>query len=268
VCAMGLLRRGAPNVPQRPGKRLPARPDCQVPAVLATAGSGDPRHHGITAPLPDGITAPLPDSITAPLPDDGPTGAPMWQSWSMPGDPDSPRATGEAHQASHLAPVARPERPVLARLRARFCELEYHVDEAIEHLGPAAHAALGRNHTLPGLRALDGDAAPRATPIRLWPLQAPASRAAADRALPGLLEPLLTAGLVSEDGDEVRAAVDVRPYGSDDGLTGWVVSDLTPGMDGRAPRVADDYVLGVSPASTTLTQLAARDQVDTALDLG
>src|SRR5699024_2380791 len=32
--------------------------------------------------------------------------------------------------------------------------------------------------------------------------------------------------------------------------------------------VADDYVLGVSPASTTLTQLAARDQVDTALDLG
>src|SRR5699024_12600533 len=102
VCAMGLLRRGAPNVPQRPGKRLPARPDCQVPAVLATAGSGDPRHHGITAPLPDGITAPLPDSITAPLPDsitaplpdDGPTGAPMWPSSSMPGAPDSPRATG------------------------------------------------------------------------------------------------------------------------------------------------------------------------------
>lgn len=186
----------------------------------------------------------------------------------MPGDPDSPRATGEAHQARSLAPVARPERPTLARLRDRLAELEYRVDEVIDRLGPTAHAALARNHTLPGLRALDGDTDPRSTLIRLWPLQAPVSRAAAEAALPKLLEPLLGAGLLSASGDEVRAQVDLRPYGADDGQHCWVASDLTPGMDGRVNRVADDYVLGVSPASTTLAQIATRSPVGTALDLG
>ena len=186
----------------------------------------------------------------------------------MPGDPDSPRATGEAHQARRLAPVARPERPTLTSLRARLAELDYRVDEVVDHLGTAAHAALARNHTLPGLRALDGDDDPRATLIRLWPLQAPVAHAAAEKALPGLLDPLLSAGVLCATDDEVRASVDVRPYGSDDGLQGWVVSDLTPGMDGRVTRVADDYVLGVSPASTTLAQIATRTPVGTALDLG
>lgn len=187
----------------------------------------------------------------------------------MPGDPDSPRATGEAHQAPHLAPVARPERPVLNRLRSRLADLDYRVDAVVDHLGRSAHAALARNQTLPGLRALDGDDSARATLIRLWALQAPVTRRAADHALPKLLDPLVSAGLVCVTGDdEVRAAVDVRPYASDDGLQGWVVSDLTPGMDGRVTRVADDYVLGISPASTTLAQLATRNRVGTALDIG
>jgi len=155
------------------------------------------------------------------------------------------------------------------RLRAALADSCYRVDDVVDRLGPQGHAALGRNHALPGLAALADDEDAQATLIRLWPLQAPVSRAAADAALPGLVEPLGEAGLLTTTADgRIRATVDVRPYGSDDGLQGWVVSDLTPSMDGRIDRVADDYVLGVSSASTTLLQIASRERVGTALDLG
>ena len=39
----------------------------------------------------------------------------------------------------------------------------------------------------------------------------------------------------------------------------WVVSDLTPGLDGGPQRVGADHVLGISPASTSLAQLTIRD---------
>ena len=53
-----------------------------------------------------------------------------------------------------------------------------------------------------------------------------------EAALPGLLDPLCTAGLLERSVGEVRARVDVRPYAADD-LDLWVASDLTPGLDGR-----------------------------------
>lgn len=186
----------------------------------------------------------------------------------MSGDPDSPRATGVAPQASNLAPVAQLERRSVAALRSCLERHDYHVDEVVERLGPPAHAALARNQALPGERALGGADDPLSTMIRLWLLQRPVTAAAAQHALPDLLGPLTAANLLARDGDEVRALVDIRPYDGDDGVRGWVAADLTPGMDGRIDRVADDYVLGVSPASTTLTQLAARTPVGTAFDLG
>lgn len=62
--------------------------------------------------------------------------------------------------------------------------------------------------------------------------------------------------------------MDCRPYATDDQTDLWVVSDLTPGLDGRPQHVTSDYVLGISPASTSLAQLTLRHEVGTALDLG
>ena len=50
----------------------------------------------------------------------------------------------------------------------------------------------------------------------------------------------------SASGGEVRALLDCRPYADDD-HDWWVVSDLTPGLDGQLIRVAADHVLGRQP---------------------
>jgi methylase of polypeptide subunit release factors len=142
----------------------------------------------------------------------------------------------------------------------------YTYDAVAALLGDQAHRALSRNETTPGLRATR-DASPVSTLTRLWLLQAPVTVTAAERALPGLVDPLCVAGLLERSVAEVRARVDVRPY-ADDETDWWLVSDLTPGMDGAGIRVGSDHVLGVSSASTSLAQLAVRERVDRALDLG
>lgn len=133
-------------------------------------------------------------------------------------------------------------------------------------LGKEAHAALGRNETTPGLRATRGGG-PLATLTRLFLLQAAVPAQEASGALGDLLEPLTGAGVLASSGGEVRALLDVRPYGADD-LDLWVLSDLTPGMDGSPNAVGGDHVLGISPAATSLAQLTRRDEVGRALDLG
>lgn len=133
-------------------------------------------------------------------------------------------------------------------------------------LGPEAHAALGRNETTPGIRATR-DGSPLATLTRLFLLQAPVSADAAAVALGDLLHPLDQGGVLATAGGEVKALVDVRPYAADD-LDLWVVSDLTPGMDGSPNAVGGDHVLGISPAATSLAQLTPRRHVGRALDLG
>ncbi len=74
--------------------------------------------------------------------------------------------------------------------------------------------------------------------------------------------------MLAQSVGEVAARLDCRPYGTDDGTDLWVVSDLTPGLDGAPQRVTSDYVLGISPASTSLAQLTLRHDVTSALDLG
>jgi len=152
------------------------------------------------------------------------------------------------------------------RLRSCFQQAGYTYDAVAALLGPIAHAALSRNETTPAMRATTGGSALE-TLVRLWPLQATVSTAAVERALPGLIEPLCADRLLERSGDEVRALVDVRPY-ADEGTDWWVVSDLTPGLDGGAIRVTAEHVLGVSSASTSLAQLTVRDPFDRALDLG
>ncbi len=160
----------------------------------------------------------------------------------------------------------RPSSRVVKRLRDALRAAGYTYDGVAELLGPTAHAALSRNETTPGVRAT-GDGSPLATLVRLWPLQAPVRVDEAERALPGLLDALCTTGLLERSVGEVRALVDVRPY-ADDKRNWWVVSDLTPGLDGAGVRVGTDHVLGISSASTSLAQLTVREPFGHALDLG
>lgn len=158
-------------------------------------------------------------------------------------------------------------------LREALLRADFTYDTVAELLGPLAHAALGRNETTPGLRRTAGGS-PTETLVRLFLLQTPVSREAADRALPGLVDRLAVQGVLEQSVSEVAARLDVRPYATDGATDGageghlWVVSDLTPGLDGSPQRVGTDHVLGISPASTSLAQLTLRAPVDSALDLG
>lgn len=147
----------------------------------------------------------------------------------------------------------------------------YTLDAVLDRIGDAGQAGLLRNSTVPAEVALAGADDPQATLIRLWLLQLPVDEVAAERALD--LAPVLDAGILRRDGARVRAGVDIRPYGGDqpvrgDSDSGWVVSDLAPGMNQVTIPTRPDYVLGVSPASTSLAQLTARRPVESALDLG
>ena len=152
------------------------------------------------------------------------------------------------------------------RLRAALSAAEFTYDTVAEALGPLAHAALGRNETTPGLRRTSGGS-PLETLVRLFLLQSPVEAVAAEAALPGLVDRLAVEGFLEQSVGEVAARLDVRPYATgEDDL--WVVSDLTPGLDGREARVAPDHVLGISSASSSLAQLTMRQPVGRSLDLG
>jgi hypothetical protein len=155
---------------------------------------------------------------------------------------------------------------VAPRLRDALGGADYRYDAVRDLLGERAHAALGRHETTPALRRTTGGS-PLETLVRLFVLQSPVERAPADRALPGLVPDLVAAGLVTASGEETRALLDCRPYADGD-HDWWVVSDLTPGLDGEPIRVQRDHVLGVTPASASLAQLTLRRPVGRALDLG
>ena len=153
-----------------------------------------------------------------------------------------------------------------ARLRDALAAAGFTYDGVAELLGRQAHDALGRNETVPGLRRTAGGS-PVETLVRLFLLQAPVPIADAQRALPGLLDELSAEGILEHTAGEVGALLDIRPYAAGDRDL-WVVSDLTPGLDGSPNRVGADHVLGISPASTSLAQLTVRDPVGRSLDLG
>ena len=156
---------------------------------------------------------------------------------------------------------------VCARLRESFIASDYTVDGVSGAIGVEAHRALGRNSTVPAVRALSGSDDPLAALTLLWPLQQNVPRAWLDTALPGLVEPLLGSGMLTSDGEMLRAEVDLRPYAADEAAL-WVVSDLTPGLDTHVRPIRSDFVLGVSSASSTLAQMTVREPAVRALDLG
>lgn len=151
----------------------------------------------------------------------------------------------------------------IERLHDDLLAAGYTLDGLAERLGQPALAGLARNSSVAASRALGDDEDPQAAAIRLFLLQQPvlAARLAGWASLPGLL----AAGLVTGT-TELRASVELKPHGSER-REGWICSDATP-LDGMVGRPREDFVLGASPASTTLSQLVPPGSYPRALDLG
>ncbi|MFI7091091.1 methyltransferase [Streptomyces lydicus] len=168
-----------------------------------------------------------------------------------------------------------------ARLREALLTAAFTADGLLDLLGAPAYAALARSETVPALRATRGDG-PLETLVRLFLLQRPVELRRARAALP--VADCLADGWLVQDGDELRASVDVRPYGGAEGQDWWIVSDLGCAVGGaggiRGAGEADrselvlgaadrsELVLGVGGASTTLAGITVRRPVGSALDLG
>lgn len=157
------------------------------------------------------------------------------------------------------------DRPAADRVRRTFLDAGYTADGLLALLGASAYAALARDEPVPARRALEAEHGPDAVLARLFVLGEQMPVDVVRRTLP--LDDLRALGLVEVD-PQVRAVVDVRPYGESD--TDWfVVSDHGPdSLGGAAREVAVDHVLGVGGASLTLARIVPRDPVDRALDLG
>ncbi|SFQ11017.1 Methyltransferase small domain-containing protein [Amycolatopsis arida] len=154
---------------------------------------------------------------------------------------------------------------VCARLRAALLRTGYDADGVVGVLGGAAHAALGRGEPEPAERATR-DAGELGTLIRLFLLGGTEPAAAVAAALAPLdLAGAVAAGLLDVSGDDVRAALDLRPHGDDAG-SWWVLADLD--ADQRGGAVPSDHVLGVGHASLSLVRATSRRPAGTLLDLG
>ncbi|QFZ17540.1 DUF7782 domain-containing protein [Saccharothrix syringae] len=152
-----------------------------------------------------------------------------------------------------------------ARLREAFRDAGYDADGVVEALGPQAHAALGRGEPEAARRA-SLDAGALGTLVRLFLLGDAEEEKDVRSALPGVdLEDAVRNEVLRGEGDRLRAGLDIRPYGDDEG-SWWVVADLD--SDQRGGPVPADHVLGVGHASISLARATSRRPVDTLLDLG
>ncbi|MBW5422229.1 methyltransferase [Streptomyces sp. BG9H] len=156
---------------------------------------------------------------------------------------------------------------VAASLRQALLAADFTADGLLELLGAPAYAALARSETVPALRATRGDSGLAAL-VRLFLLQETVPHARVADVLP--VDALLESRWLAGQGSELRATVDVRPYGGPNGEDWFIVSDLGCAVGGAGGIGSHDegVVLGVGGASTTLAGITVRTPVDSALDLG
>ncbi|ATL29382.1 DUF7059 domain-containing protein [Streptomyces formicae] len=156
---------------------------------------------------------------------------------------------------------------VAAALRGALIGADFTADGLLELLGAPAYAALARSETVPALRATRGDGALSAL-VRLFLLQETVPHARVADVLP--VDALLESGWLVEDGESLRATVDVRPYGGPSGEDWFIASDLGCAVGGAGGIGSRDegVVLGVGGASTTLAGITVRAPFASALDLG
>jgi methylase of polypeptide subunit release factors len=149
-----------------------------------------------------------------------------------------------------------------ASLRDAFERAGYNTDGVLRLLGESAHAALGRGEPEPARRAIKGSGT-LGTLTTLFLIGDDLPEREVRAALPW--PESVASGLVRTDGDQVRAGLDVRPYGDDQG-SWWVFADLD--SDQLGSQVPADHVLGVGHASLSLARATMRRPVGTLLDLG
>ncbi|WP_250305517.1 MULTISPECIES: methyltransferase [unclassified Streptomyces] len=171
------------------------------------------------------------------------------------------RHNGRVSTTSLPAPDRSPQ------IREALLAADFTADGLLDLLGAPAYAALARSETVPALRATRGRTALE-TLVRLFLLQRPVPAERAAAALP--LEECAADGWVVRAGDDVRATVDIRPYGGPEGEDWFIVSDLGCAVGGAGGIGSQDegVVLGVGGASTTLAGITVRTPVGKALDLG
>lgn len=184
---------------------------------------------------------------------------------------DPERAPGPDHEPDPDAVDALAADLAAARFTVSAVEALWERGAAADGTHPGT--ALRRGHRVPALRALE-HAAPEehalATLVRCFVLGMPVASAALASALPWLgtagAERL---GLVRVDGDRAVPRVDLRPYAFADAAgegEWWIASDLGELATGGA--LAEEHVLGVGGASTTLSGLLVQRHARATLDLG
>lgn len=154
----------------------------------------------------------------------------------------------------------------IARLRQDLIAADYTLDGVRSRLTSVGLAGLERNTSVPARAVLGAAEDAQADLIRLWLLALPV---ATERVRAILRDPdeLIAAGLlVADSAVTIRAEVELKPYG-DESLSAWICADRTP-LETGASQPRPDFVLGASPASTTLAQLIPRNPVGRVLDLG
>jgi methylase of polypeptide subunit release factors len=149
-----------------------------------------------------------------------------------------------------------------AALRDTFERAGYHADGVLRLLGDSAHAALGRGEPEPARRA-SRDSGPLGTLVRLFLTGDELPEREVRAVLPW--PDSVATGLVRTNGDGVRAGLDVRPYGDDQG-SWWVFADLD--SDHLGSEVPADHVLGIGHASLSLARATIRRPAENLLDLG
>ncbi|MEV0343562.1 methyltransferase [Nocardia sp. NPDC050713] len=150
-------------------------------------------------------------------------------------------------------------------LRTALTRVGYDADTLVSALGPDTHAALGRSEPVPVRRAARA-AGELGTLIRLLLLgDALPEREVAAALAPVDIDRAVAAGLLERDGDEVRAALDLRPLDAGEGNR-WILSDLDDSM--RRRTLTENHVLGVGHASLSLLRATPTRPVGSVLDLG
>ncbi|MET8775135.1 methyltransferase [Nocardia sp. NPDC004654] len=150
-------------------------------------------------------------------------------------------------------------------LRTALTRVGYDADTLVSALGPDTHAALGRSEPVPVRRAARA-AGELGTLIRLLLLgDALPEREVAAALAPVGIDRAVAAGLLERDGDEVRAALDLRPLDAGEGNR-WILSDLDDSM--RRRTLTENHVLGVGHASLSLLRATPTRPVGSVLDLG
>ncbi|MFC9896349.1 methyltransferase [Nocardia sp. NPDC127579] len=150
-------------------------------------------------------------------------------------------------------------------LRTALTRVGYDADTLVEALGVDVHAALGRSEPVPVRRAARA-LGELGTLVRLLLLgDALNEREVAAALAPVSIDRAVAAGLLERDGDQVRAALDLRPLDAGAGNR-WILSDLDDSM--RRRTLAEDHVLGVGHASLSLLRATPTSPVGSVLDLG